>query len=200
MNRTGLVTAALLGLSIPGLAVQESSQSSLETLREYQLLATSKTSTMEKELNKAADGGYRFDGVMGGETGFGGKEVVAILSRARGAPAGKTYQYKLLAANKTSTMQKEMTEAASAGFEYRGQTVSDTTFGGREVIVIMERARGSEQPRVEYRLLATNKTSTMQKELSEAAAAGFLFRGVTVAKTTFGGNEVVVITERNVKP
>jgi hypothetical protein len=36
----------------------------------------------------------------------------------------------------------------------------------------------------------------MQKELSQAASTGFRFRGVTVAQTTFGGNEVVVITER----
>jgi hypothetical protein len=29
-------------------------------------------------------------------------------------------------------------------------------------------------PRYDYRLLATRKTSTMQKELSKAGAAGFL--------------------------
>ena len=139
MTRTGFVTVALLGLSIPGLAVGGTPQSSPETPREYQLLATSKTSTMEKELNEAADAGFRFDGVMGGETGFGGKEVVAILSRPRGAPAGVPYQYKLLATNKTSTMQKELSEAAAAGFLFKGVTVAKTTFGGNEVVVITER-------------------------------------------------------------
>src|SRR5450756_165335 len=46
---------------------------------EYRVLATSRTSTMEKELNEAADAGFRFDAVMGGETAFGGGEVVACL-------------------------------------------------------------------------------------------------------------------------
>jgi hypothetical protein len=36
----------------------------------------------------------------------------------------------------------------------------------------------------------------MQKELSEVAAAGHRYRGVTMAGTSFGGSEVVVITER----
>lgn len=180
-------------------AAQEPARVSSEARHEYKLLATNKTSTMEKELNEAADGGFRFEGVMGGETGFGGKEVVSVLSRVRGGASGASFEYKLLATNKTSTMQKEMAEAAAAGFQYRAQTVSETMFGGREVIVIMERARGASEARFEYKLLATNKTSTMQKELSEAADAGFVFRGVTVAKTTFGGSEVVVITERSVR-
>ncbi len=162
--------------------------------REYRLLATTKTSTMEKELNEAGAAGFRFDGVMGGDTAFGGQEVVAVVSRAAAGEAGTRRTYKLLATNKTGTMQKEMSEAAATGFAYRGQTIAETLFGGREVIIIMER----EQPSVcrEYKLLATNKTSTMQKELAEVADAGFTFSGVTVAKTSFGGNEVVVITER----
>jgi hypothetical protein len=163
---------------------------------EYKLLATSKTSTMEKELNEAADAGFRFEGVMGGETSFGGKEVVSILSRATGVEAKARHQYKLLATSRTGTMQKEMAEAATAGFVYRGQTVTESMFGGREVIVIMERNHGATAAVAEYKLLATSKTSTMQKELSEVAEAGFRYRGVTVAKTAMGGNEVVVITER----
>jgi hypothetical protein len=38
---------------------------------EYKVLATKKTSTAQKEMNAAADAGYRFAGVMGGETAFG---------------------------------------------------------------------------------------------------------------------------------
>lgn len=166
---------------------------------EYKLLATSKTSTMEKELNEAADAGFRFEGVMGGETSFGGNEVVSILSRAEGTETKARLQYKLLATNRTGTMQKEMAAAAAAGYAYRGQTVTDSTFGGREVIVIMERERDQAAAVAEYKLLATNKTGTMQKELSEVAEAGYRYRGVTVAKTAFGGSEVVVITERSLR-
>jgi hypothetical protein len=77
--------------------------------------------------------------------------------------------------------------------------VSETLFGGKEIIVIMERPHGSSAPRFEYKLLATSKTSTMQKELSEVAEAAFVFRGVTVGQTAFGGREVVVITERSLR-
>lgn len=185
-----------VGLVASCLAVTARSEEAAPSRFEYKLLATSKTSTMEKELNEAADAGFRFEGVMGGETSFGGKEVVSILSRATGTEAKVRYQYKLLATNRTGTMQKEMAEGAAAGFVYRGQTVTESLFGGREVIVIMERNHGATAAVVEYKLLATNKTATMQKELSEVAEAGYRYRGVTVAKTGMGGNEVVVITER----
>jgi hypothetical protein len=161
----------------------------------YKLLATNKTSTMEKEMNEAADGGFRFAGVMGGDTAVGGKEVVAIMARA-GEAASRRFQYKLLATNKTSTMQKEMQEAGDAGFEYKDQTVFGSMFGGAEVVVILERDREATPALYEYRLLATKKTSTMEKELGEVGQSGFQFVGLTVSKTAIGGTEVVVITRR----
>jgi len=164
--------------------------------RDYKLLATQKTSTMQKELNDAAGIGYRFEKAMGGQTGFGGKEVVAIMAKTKGENQAR-YEYKLLATNKTSTMQKELQESANAGFEYREQTVFESTFGGNEVVIIMERDREARPRQWEYKLLATNKTSTMQKELQQAADEGFFFVGVTVGKTAFGGNEVVTILRRS---
>ena len=59
-------------------------------------------------------------------------------------------------------------------------------------------ARAGEGGSYEYRLLATNKTSTMQKELQEAGAAGFEFVGVTVGQTSFGGSQVVTILRRTI--
>jgi hypothetical protein len=164
--------------------------------RAYVVLATKRTSTMEKEMNEAAESGYRFEGVMGGETAFGGSEVVAVLSREGGAETKARYQYRLLATSKTSTMQKELQEAGDAGYEYRGQTVFSSAFGGKEVIVILERDREATPGSWEYKLLATAKTSTMQKELTEAGDAGFGFVGLTVAETAFGGSEVVAILRR----
>lgn len=161
----------------------------------YKLLATSKTSTMEKEMNAAADGGFRFAGVMGGDTAIGGKEVVAIMAREGEAVNGR-FRYKLLATTKTSTMQREMQAAGDAGYEYKGQTVFPSMFGGDEVVVILESDRQAPPALFEYRLLATTKTSTMEKELGEAGQAGFQFVGITVSKTAMGGSEVVVITRR----
>lgn len=162
---------------------------------EYVLLATSRTSTLEEELNASADAGFRFQDVMGGETAFGGNEVVAVMSRVEGGEPGR-YEYKLLATSRTSTMQNEAQEAADAGFRYVGQTIFSSTFGGKEVVLIVERDRESEPVPFEVKLLATSRTGTMQRELEEAGAAGFEFVGFTVASTRFGGSEVVSIMRR----
>ena len=147
---------------------------------EYRVLATTKTSTMEKELNEAAQAGFRFQAVMGGETEFGGSEVVAVTSKSGSTKA--QYAYRLLATSKTSTMQKELQEAADEGFEYRGQTVFKSAFGGEEVICILERDKNADGQRSEYKLVATSKTSTLEKELSAAGAAGYQVVGMTVGK------------------
>lgn len=160
---------------------------------DYRVLATSKTSTLERELNEAAEAGYRFSFVMGGETAVGGSEGVAVLTRT--GTRGR-YAYKLLATSKTSTMQRELQEASDAGFEYRDQTVFKSTFGGQEVVCILERDKEAPTHTYEYRLLATNRTSTLEKELREAGAAGYEVMGLTVSKTALGGNELVAITRR----
>lgn len=93
-------------------------------------------------------------------------------------------------------MQKEMQQAADEGFEYCGQTVFQSTFGGKEVSIIMERDPAAPPKAAEYKLLATPKTSTMQTELLEAGDAGFALIGMTVGQTALGGNEMVSILKR----
>jgi hypothetical protein len=160
---------------------------------EYRVLATNKTSTMQQELQAAAEAGFRFGGVMGGNTTWGGSEVVIVM--LKDGTVGR-YSYRLLAANKTSTMQRELQDAADAGFEYRGQSVFKTAFGGQEVVVLLERDANADRPKFEYRLLATTKSSTLQKELSDAGQLGFDFVGLTVGQTAMGGNELVAILRR----
>ena len=168
-----------------------------QTPVDYRVLATNKTSTMQKEMQEAGAAGFQFSGVMGGDTSFGGSEVVVVMSKGR---AGEHYDYRLLATSRTSTMEKEMQEAGDAGYEYRGQSVFKSMLGGKEVVVILERDLDAAAPaKYEYRLLATKKTSTMQKELREAGEHGFAFVGVTVAETLVGGNEVVAILRRKVR-
>jgi len=162
---------------------------------EYRVLATNRTSTMEKELNAAAGAGYRFKFVMGGETGVGGQEVVTVMERRDGAKP--RFQYRLIAANRTSTMQKELQEGADAGYEYRGQTVFESLLGGKEVACILEKDLDQETPvRYSYRLLSTTRTSTMQREMQEAAQQGYEILGLTVGKTAMGGSELVTIARR----
>lgn len=165
---------------------------------EYRVLATNRTSTMEREMNEAADAGFRVDAVMGGETAFGGSEGVVIMSRQIGdEPSASRYQYRLLATNRTSTMQREIQEAGDSGFEYVGQTIFSSTFGGQEVAVVLERDVEADHPQYEYLLLATSRTSTMQEELQESGANSYALVGMTVNETAFGGNEVVAILRRS---
>jgi len=162
---------------------------------EYRVLATNKTSTMEKEINGAAEAGFRFQSAMGGETAIGGNEVVVVVSRTEGSKG--RYAYKLLATSRTSTMEKELQVAADAGFEYRTQTVFNSAFGGDEVVCILERDKDAGEGRGQYRLVATTKTSTLEKELVDAGAAGYQVLGMTVAKTALGGKELVAIMRRD---
>jgi hypothetical protein len=164
---------------------------------DYLVLATSKTSTMEKEMNEAAAAGYRYGGVMGGETAFGGNEVLVIMTRPTGNPKER-FRYKLLAASKTSTMQREMQDAGDVGFEYQGQTVFSRCLAAARSWSSSSVTAAPAQA-WEYKLLATSKTSTMQKELTMAGEFGYQYVGVTVAQTALGGREVVVITRRPAK-
>lgn len=163
---------------------------------EYVVLATQRTSTMEREMNAAAEAGFVFASVMGGETAVGGNETVVVMRRENPSPNAAKRKYKLLATSRTSTMQKELQQAGDEGFQYCGQTVFESAFGGREVVVILERDLGKPAARYDYRLLATKKTSTMQKELGEAGRAGYQLLGMTVSKTAFGGEELVCLLSR----
>lgn len=185
-----VLAAVILGLMSPTLAVAQD-------VTEYRVLATNKTSTMQKEMQEAADSGFRFVSVMGGETAFGGKEVVVLMQKTAAAPH---FEYRLLATNKTSTMQKELQDAADAGFEFVGQTVFESLFGGKEVAAILERpADEPARQKWEYKLVATKRTSTLQNELQELGDQGFAAVGMTVGQTAIGGAELVVITRRKAR-
>ena len=56
------------------------------------------------------------------------------------------------------------------------------------------------QGKVEYKVLSTSKTSTMEKEMQMAAALGFRYSGVTGGSTAAGGAEVVVIMTKVAEP
>lgn len=114
-------------------------------------------------------------------------------------PSVKTeFEYKLLATKRVSTMEKEMKEASTVGYRFQEVVSGPTGFGGAEALVVMVRPRDSDhKARFEYKLLATTKTSTMQKELQEAGDAGYEHRGQSVFPKTFG-TEVIVILEREI--
>lgn len=88
---------------------------------------------MEDELNAAGADGYRFIGTQGGETAFGGSEVVVIMERDQ----GRRYRYMLLATSRTGTMEREL-NGVPPEFEVVGMTVFNSTFGEDESAVILQ--------------------------------------------------------------
>lgn len=142
----------------------------------YLLLATKKTGTMQKELQQAAALGYRI--LVGSPTS--GAEMAIFLERVATPP--DVYQYKLLATTRTSTMEKELNETGPQGYRLLPRTmiskVDVTPFkGGEEIVVVLEREPNSKK-KYEYKLLATTLTSTLQKEVKEAMAAGYTLAGM----------------------
>ena len=113
------------------------------------------------------------------------------------AQIADAYEYLLLATNRTSAMETEMQEEADQGYVFAVVMGGKTSFGGNEVVVVMKRSGTDRNPRYDYRLLATNRTSTMQSEMQDAGDAGYVYKGQTVFDTTFGGDEAVVILERD---
>ena len=177
----------------PGLVLVPSASAQklkIDPEHRYLLLATKKTSTMQKELNAAAAQGFRI--AVGSPTS--GTEMALLLERV--AQPEDAYTYRLLATTRTSTMQKELTEAALDGFRLLPRTMiaKERMFGGPEIVVILERPQKVEK-RYEYKLLATNLTSTLQKELTQAKADGF----VLVGMVSRGEHMVIMEKETQVK-
>ena len=82
----------------------------------YQLLATSRTGTMQKELAQAAEEGFRLlpRTMISKKQMIGGVEVVVVLERPPNLE--KRYQYKLLATKRTGTLHKEVAQAQAEGY------------------------------------------------------------------------------------
>ena len=179
-NRIGLTVALLLFVLHLPVAAGDPDLS-----QKYLLLATKKTSTMQKELNQAAAAGYRI--IAGSRTS--GTEMALLLESVAEAP--NTYEYELLATTKTSTMQKELAVAAVRGFRLLPETMmqKERMFGPMEIVVVLEKAPSTPQ-RYEYLLLATTRTSTLQKEMTQATEGGYEIVGMV------SRGEHMVIMER----
>jgi hypothetical protein len=168
-------------------AVSAAAQSKLKIDPEsnYLLLSTVKTSTMQKELDEASAQGFR---IISSASSCGQSEMVLFLERVTKAP--DTYKYRLLATTRTSTMEKELNQAAREGFRLLPRTITAKEgFLTNEIVSVLEQSPKSSK-RYEYRLLATSRTSTLQKEVSQAETDGFVLVGLV------GRGENMVIMEK----
>jgi hypothetical protein len=163
-------------LSIVLLAVSVAAVAEAQDDR-YLLLATERTSTMQQEINEAASRGFRVVAASPRE----GSEVIVVLEQTK-----DKYDYRLVATTRTGTLQREISAAAEAGYRIVPRAV---TGKGDEVVLLME--KGAEVPaNVQYQVLSTERTGTLQKEISQASANGYAL--VALA----GRSEHVAILER----
>jgi hypothetical protein len=90
-------------------------------------------------------------------------------------------------------MEKELNAAGAAGYRFSNAMGGETAVGGQEIVVAM--AKSASDPGVrQYKLLATARTTTMQKKREDAANQGYALLGrLTIGKTAFGRDEVVAI-------
>ena len=105
----------------------------------YQLLATTRTSTLEKELNKAASEGFRLlpSTMIAKDRILGPEEIVVVMEQ--GPNATKRYSYKLLATNRTATLQNELSEAEADGYVVAGMVSR-----GEHMVVLEKDSPGRE--------------------------------------------------------
>ena len=118
---------------------------------------------------------------------------MSALATAQDAKRDLSQRFLLLATTKTATMQKELSQAAAAGY----RVLAGSRTRGAEAAIILEKAAAP--PAVyEYYVLATTRTSTMEKELNDHAAQGFRLLARTMIDKGHGlsGGEVLVVMER----
>jgi hypothetical protein len=143
----------------------------------YLLLATERTRTMQQELDDAVSQGFRV--VTANRTNGG--EVLVLLERTK-----ERLQYRLLATARTGTLQREITDAADDGYRVVPHAV---TTKGDEVLVLMQKTpEGSAAAR--YQVLATERTRTLQREISQASLDGYRLVAFT------SGSENVAVFEK----
>jgi hypothetical protein len=99
---------------------------------QYKLIATNATNTFQKEISDAAGQGFRAISrtFLNKPSGLS-DQVVVVMERSPNTT--KRYEYKLLAANQTSTLESEWVVAMSQGYKAVGMITR------MEVMLLTER-------------------------------------------------------------
>ena len=118
--------------------------------------------------------------------------ILTLLVLASSAMAQQPEKYRLLATNRTGTMQDELNQAGARCYSFAGTQAADTAFRDPAAVVIM--TLDPDDRRFRYILLATNPTGTMQREMNEAPPE-YNFAGMTVFSSTFGARQAAAIIE-----
>jgi len=165
-------------------AVLSRQQPEIAAKYEYRLLTTRNISTIQKELDAAVGEGYEVRGAMADGKFLVGTDIVIVLERLTGEKAQR-FHYRILTTNndRENEFNDGLQKAVSEG--YRPIKVIhqiDVGMGGlirpgkSTFLAILSRKPGNENVNaddVEYSLLSTKRTSTLEKEINQAAKQGY---------------------------
>ncbi len=174
----------LLSVAVATLLLGSAAMAEIDPNKIYLVLSTSKTTTLQKEIDEAAALGFR---IVATASRGGGQ--VALMKRT--ASKGEDFGYRVIGTTKIDTMQKELNEAAAAGYCLLPGTMTrrERSFGLPELVAFVE--RGSElSRRCEYRVLGTSRTSKMEDELVAVEEEGFILVDIAQA------SELAAVLER----
>ena len=176
----------------------------IERPKRVLVLDARRISTMQKELDQAAAAGYRVvhadveeleAGIEAGETrGQKGRdtysrtvtsqeisvpldEMKVTLVRATQPP--DSFQYKVLAAFRASTVEKELNKLGAQGFRLIPEAILEKghLIGSPELVMLLEKSPTSADL-YNYLVVATDRESTLQKEVNQALKDGYTLRRI----------------------
>ena len=119
-------------------------------------------------------------------------------SGATQAQDARRPEVRFVSTTKAATMEKELNELAAQGF--RLERISKGTLSGNLAALVVSSDKSSPTTRYEYKLLATRRAETMEKEIMEAAGQGYEMRGlISLLRPGFAafiGDETTALMER----
>ena len=149
--RSFLALGVLLALPLPA---KEAEPASLDLTRRYVLINATKIKDGQRLLEEAAAAGYRLllAGSVGGERRL-------VLERS--ASSSGAFEYRVI---RDKELQPALEQAAAEGFRFHRRSFSS--------FAAAEKGPGPAR-RYQYRVLDTQRKSTLEKELNQAAREGW---------------------------
>lgn len=100
----------------------------------------------------------------------------------------------ILSTKRIQTMEKELAEAANKGFHVLYGAPTNQV----DMALLMQKNTPIDRPAFQYKILATSRISTMEKELNEAGQAGYkLLPRTIIFKQGFLTAELLMVVERD---
>jgi hypothetical protein len=117
---------------------------------QFRVVSTMRTSTLEKEINEAAAGGYR---VLG--------SALMNVLLMKGGDGSARYSYRLIGATNGRTLAKEIRQAGQEGYRLMPSTIMGNPGTRAETVLLMERASASKSYDYDF-VDANSKTAALE--------------------------------------